>query len=92
VSHGVIVVCTDRVVVHAMAHNAAVLILSNQLSPDELNPVYDRDFRKDANCPKGESRGGIPYHPPKGWCRHALNVDKMNYGGDKVCEPCVSLV
>lgn len=45
-----------------------------QLSPAELNPSFNRDFRIPAMCPRGERRGGEPYNPPVDWFRYGLNV------------------
>lgn len=42
-----------------------------QLQPSDFEPHYNR-FYPDA---KTETRGGYPYHFPKGWYRHALKVD-----------------
>jgi hypothetical protein len=44
------------------------------LNPQSFNPRYNRDFRIDDNCPKGEMRGGLPYNPPIGFMRFGLNV------------------
>jgi hypothetical protein len=53
-----------------------------QINPTSFAPQWNRDFRVDSNCPKGEKRGGQPYYPPKGWVRFGLNVSGRFPDGD----------
>jgi hypothetical protein len=53
-----------------------------QINPNTFDPRWNRDFRIDGNCPKGESRGCQPYHPPAGWMRYAMKVSGRFTDGD----------
>jgi hypothetical protein len=54
-----------------------------QINPNSFSPSWNRDFRIDSNCPKGEYRGGQPYRPPAGWKRFGMNVSGKFLDGDK---------
>jgi hypothetical protein len=43
---------------------------------------WNRDYRIPGNCPVNEKRGGLDYHPPKGWLRYGKAVLGMYKDGD----------